>query len=89
MLTPQIDPGSTEDLTIRRMTTLWTNFAKYSDPNPKENNPLTDVVWKPVTINEMNFLEIGEELSVGVNPEADRMAFWDSIFGRYPAISKL
>lgn len=83
MLTPEIEPGSVEDVTIRRMTKLWATFAKYGDPNPKEKDSLVDVVWKPIASEkEVHFLEIGENLSTGINPESERMAFWDSVFNK-------
>jgi hypothetical protein len=33
MLTPDIEPGSDEDVGIKRFVKLWTNFAKFGDPN--------------------------------------------------------
>lgn len=63
------------------MTTLWTNFAKYGDPNPADGDELIDVVWERVKSDkEVNYLEIDEELFTGVNLDADRIAFWESIY---------
>lgn len=80
---PAIEPGSIEDISIRRITKLWTNFAKTGNPNSKENDALLDVVWEPVTSTELNFLNFDEELRVGVDPDGDRMAFWDDIYKQY------
>lgn len=81
-----IIPGSPEELAMKRTTTLWANFAKYGDPNSPVNDELINVVWKPVANEtEINYLEIGDQLSTGVNPESDRMAFWDGIFGANPS----
>lgn len=66
------------------MTKLWSNFAKYGDPNSRENNEFFNVAWKPVTKNELNFINIDEELTAGVNPEAERMAFWDRLYENFP-----
>lgn len=72
------------------MTKLWTNFAKFGDPNPKDRDEQIDVVWEPVKSDkELKFLEIGEKLATGVNPDAERMAFWDSIYNLKGAVSKL
>lgn len=80
-----MEPGSPEDATVKRMTKLWTNFAKHGDPNPPEKDELFDVEWKPVASdNELNYLEIGEKLSSGTNPYSERMKFWDSIFQAHP-----
>ncbi|NP_001034534.1 putative esterase [Tribolium castaneum] len=79
LLTPDIEEGSDEDIAVKRFVKLWTNFAKNGDPNPTEENPLINVTWKPVTRNEMNFLDIGTKLTTGVDPDSDRMAFWQRI----------
>lgn len=89
LVTPNIEPDSLEEKTIKRMTRLWANFARYGNPNPIKKDPLIPVVWNPVRKGEFHFLNIGEELTVGVNPEAERMKFWDEIYGMTEATSKL
>lgn len=79
-ITPRIFEGSIEDLSIRRVTSLWANFARYGNPNPIKSNPLINVHWPPVKEGQLNFLDIGENITVGVNPEAARMQFWEEIF---------
>lgn len=66
------------------MVKLWTNFAKTGNPNP-----IQGVIWKPVRQNEINYVDIGETLTSNINPEKERMEFWDNIFKITPAISKL
>lgn len=77
-------PGSAEEVIMKRLTKLWTNFAKYGDPNPKETNDLINIRWEPTGSNGLNYLNIDRELSVGVNPDAERMEFWDKIYDDYP-----
>ena len=79
MVTPNIKPGSDEELAIKRFVALWTNFAKFNDPNSYENNSVIDVNWNPVTKSDVNFLDIGKKLTVGSNPEANRMVFWKNV----------
>lgn len=64
------------------MTKIWTNFAKYGNPNYKTNDEseLLDVLWKPVKKGELNYVNIDKELTTGVNPDADRVAFWASLY---------
>lgn len=70
---------------MKRITKLWTNFARYGKPTP-EKDALIGVEWKPVTSEkEMNFLSIDEELTMGVNPDWRRMAFWDNILHSHPS----
>lgn len=73
--TTNIRSNSVEDKTIRRIVKLWANFAKTGNPNSVE-----DVSWKPFSKDEFNYLEIGKELVNGVNPDKERMEFWDEIF---------
>lgn len=89
VLTPKLDPGSLEQVTIHRMTKLWTNFARYANPNPIDKDPLIDVTWKPVESTKFNYLDIGEKLEASVDPAKERMDFWDGIFRAHPATSKL
>ncbi|KAF5299074.1 hypothetical protein FQR65_LT09432 [Abscondita terminalis] len=77
---PTIIPNSIEGISIRRMISLWTNFAKTGNPNPKEEDSLISVRWKPIEKKKLNYLEIGENLTVGVNPEGHRMQFWEDLY---------
>lgn len=88
-LTPAIRPGSIEEEGLQRFTKLWANFARNGDPNPTKQDPLINVTWKPAEKDQVHFLDIGENLTVGVNPEAGRMAFWDEIYSLSPTSSKL
>lgn len=80
-----VKPESPEDVAIKRVTKIWTNFAKYGNPAPEEKDVFVNVVWKPVMTGELNYVNIGKELSAGVNPDADKIAFWDRLYDKYPA----
>ncbi|KAI2474067.1 hypothetical protein C4B38_000154 [Diabrotica virgifera virgifera] len=68
-----------EDKTsITKLVTLWTNFAKFSNPTPSGNN--LNIEWKPVQSGQLNFLDIGKQLKMDVNPEPDRMSLWNDIY---------
>lgn len=70
---------------MRRITKLWTNFARYGNPTP-EKDELIGVVWKPVANEkELNYLHIDEEFSMKVNPDRERMALWDEILQLNPS----
>lgn len=84
MAAAYIVPGSPEVKMMRRMTKLWANFARYGDPTP-EKDELLNVEWKPVTNKELNYLDIGEELTMKINPEKERMYFWDEILQSHPS----
>ncbi|CAF4887377.1 unnamed protein product [Pieris macdunnoughi] len=72
-----------QDLTMReRMVRLWTNFAKSGNPTFEDNFYLA-VTWTPVTKDNICYLNISNELSVGTNPDKDRMELWDDIYAKY------
>ncbi|KAF2898713.1 hypothetical protein ILUMI_07458 [Ignelater luminosus] len=88
VLTPKhLSPVEKEG--IKRFTKLWTNFAKSGDPNPIEKNDLINITWNPAWKDELNYLDIGENLTVGVNPDARRMKFWNEIYTMKDTNAKL
>lgn len=74
--------GPLEDKVLRRFVKLWTNFAKTGNPTPQESD--LNITWKPVTENDVYYLDIGEELSLQTNPEPERIKFWRDIFQLSP-----
>lgn len=82
--TEDISEGSVEDKTIKRMVKLWTNFAKHGNPNPLEKDDLIDVKWEPVRNDQVHYLEIDADLKADMNPESERIRFWDHIFKFHP-----
>lgn len=82
----EIDTDTIEGNTIYRMSKLWTNFAKTANPNPQNYDELIDIKWEPVTVDEINFLDIGSELVADINPDYERIRFWDEIHEEYRPI---
>lgn len=78
--TPKIKPGSDEDLYIQRFVKLWTNFAKFGEPTPEDDETLNNVKWEPFSLNKMDFLDIGKELEIIGNVDAERLKFWDALY---------
>ncbi|XP_012262883.2 esterase E4-like isoform X3 [Athalia rosae] len=61
-------PGTPEKTVSDRIVRMWTDFAKTGNPTP-ETNDLINVKWLPVTQTAKHYLNIGEELSTGINPD--------------------
>nr|QIK02096.1 carboxylesterase 2 [Holotrichia parallela] len=81
---PEINPDSVEAKSIEKVVKLWTNFAKYGNPTPKQED--FDIIWKPVIGDELNYLHIGtHDLKLGSNPYPERMAFWDRLHEEFTA----
>ncbi|KAI4468874.1 carboxylesterase [Holotrichia oblita] len=77
-LIPEITPDSVEDKAIDRITTLWTNFAKYGNPTPDDFN---EFKWEPITNDTFNYIDFGTDATIpGINPDEDRVNFWHSVY---------
>ena len=75
ILTPNyINPCSPEAVVLWKMVRMWTSFARTGNPNPVREG--SEVTWEPIDKGKINFLDIGSNLTVGVNPESERVAFW-------------
>jgi carboxylesterase type B len=72
-----LKPGSIEEISVLRFVKMWTNFAKTGTPIPAKDSFLNSE-WPPVT-EVLNFLDIGTDLVAGVDPDIDRMKFWDEL----------
>nr|XP_022906488.1 esterase B1-like [Onthophagus taurus] len=83
----EIDRLSIDCECISKITQLWGNFAKTGNPNLPGLGE--NVEWKPVTKDAVNFLDIDFKLTLGENPEKERMEFWDGIYKMKPTCSKL
>lgn len=82
----EVDENSPENKMRTTMCKLWTNFAKYHDPTPKFDNPLS-FVWKPTECVDKNATDINfdyiildRELKMEKNTNKSRMDFWRSVF---------
>ncbi|XP_030753701.1 esterase B1-like [Sitophilus oryzae] len=85
-VTPPIEADSTEDISLRNVLKLWTNFAKYGDPTPDETE--FGITWKPTKARQLNVLNIGSELSLSVNPENKRLELWRELYSQSQATIK-
>ncbi|KRT84320.1 esterase, partial [Oryctes borbonicus] len=85
----EIIPNSLEDITIQRMVKLWTNFAKYGNPNGHESDINIPIDWEPIEPGKIYCLDIGKDLSIYTNPEHERVKFWDRIYNVQSLAGKL
>lgn len=78
---PPFEPDEEEDYYIKRLVKLWTNFARHGNPTPQiDEVHFNKTLWKPVSKDEMNYLNIGDELRMEQNPDQDMCRFWDNIY---------
>ncbi|KAF2902746.1 hypothetical protein ILUMI_03436 [Ignelater luminosus] len=78
---PNVSTVETDtDMLIRkRMVTLWTNFANTSNPTPKQDPLLQNVIWPKVNSNKP-YLSIDKNITVLNNPNKQDSEFWDNLF---------
>ncbi|CAB3255048.1 unnamed protein product [Arctia plantaginis] len=79
-LSSKVDQESESFQLISTVTKLWTNFAKYGNPTPDKS---LGVEWKPYTLQNQEYLDLGNKLVMDTIPEKEELEFWDSIFKEY------
>lgn len=57
-------------------------LSRYRNPTPEENHYLT-VNWLPVTKDSLYYLNIGSELTLGINPDKEKIEYWNSLYTKY------
>ncbi|KAJ2947068.1 hypothetical protein O0L34_g16412 [Tuta absoluta] len=63
---------------VYRLTKLWADFAKKSDPTPHTNN---NDKWRPYTESERSYYDLTNEgFKAGIDAEKARVDFWDKMF---------
>lgn len=77
-----VEPTTLDVKMRERMLRLWTNFAKGGNPTPDENHYIT-VTWLPVTKDNQYYLNLSSELSLGTNPDKEKMEFWDDLYTKH------
>jgi len=66
-----------DELISKRILTMWTNFAKTGNPTPTVTNEIK-ITWEPVKSKDnINYLNIDKELTVGTNFRVDKARFWN------------
>lgn len=74
-------PGN-HAITIRsRLTSMWSNFAKTTNPTPQLNS-LILTRWSRVS-NEHEYLGIDTESNASTHPFGDRMLLWKELDAKY------
>lgn len=76
-----IEEGSVEDLAIKRMVNMWTNFAIYGNPTPDSSEGF---VWEPAQLDQFNYVQIeNTETIPTTDPKPDNFAFWLGLYEEY------
>ncbi|CAB3258992.1 unnamed protein product [Arctia plantaginis] len=75
-------PISKTDAIVRdRMTTMWTNFAKYGNPTPKLDH-LIPTKWEPITAEGVSCLVIDETIKMKYDVYPHRMKLFEELYDK-------
>ncbi|XP_015597183.1 esterase E4 [Cephus cinctus] len=81
---PYFNATDPEVVTVKRLTTMWTNFAKTGQPIPTNNEDFKNVKWPIYTDKTKEYLDIGDNLVTDCGLYRNRMSFWDNLFPLKP-----
>lgn len=80
---PQIAPNSLEELWMKRMVRLQSNFVRYSNPTPFYDRLLMNIKWKPYNCIDKNILRLRNDEFDIVNGNNVNFEFWDRLYETY------
>ncbi|CAH2089924.1 unnamed protein product [Euphydryas editha] len=67
---------------VNKITTMWTNFAKYGDPTPAVTKELP-TKWHPVDKNAPHLLLIDKQFSTQPLWKDETLLFWNTTYSKY------
>nr|BAR64787.1 carboxylesterase [Ostrinia furnacalis] len=79
---PMVAAQTFEGLMMERLTTLWTNFAKYSNPTPRTSR-LLPIKWRPSRESIPRALVIDYEFSTAPMWHEQTMRLWNDIYSQF------
>lgn len=78
----EIEENSREWRMRKIICKLWTNFAKYKNPTPDHDNPLS-FKWLPIDNLNSEYLILNDEFHLQNNHLRERREFWLKIYDKY------
>jgi Carboxylesterase family len=66
----------------RRLLRMFVNFGRFGNPTPVRDALLQNIQWPQVT-DDLEFLDIDHDLTVGNNPFKERMDLWRDFDRRF------
>ncbi|CAG9795463.1 unnamed protein product [Diatraea saccharalis] len=71
-----------ENEMIERMTSMWTNFAKYGDPTPQTAS-LAPTKWRPIDKEDPHLLLIDKHFTIAPLWDKDTILYWNDTYANY------
>lgn len=76
---------SEQDINVHyRFMTFFTNFAKYLNPTPQDDETLQYIKWPTVEAENFQYLEIGTNLTIKNGfPKSEMYLFWQDLYAAH------
>ncbi|XP_015516134.2 esterase E4 isoform X1 [Neodiprion pinetum] len=77
---PYFNTNDPEYSMVRRLTSMWTSFAKCGNPIPRDVEGFENVTWDAFTPENKKYMNIGDNLTMATDLYAVRMNEWEKLF---------
>ena len=77
---PSFKDSDPELIWVKRLTSIWSHFAKTGEPLPRDPELFGSVTWKNFTKENRNYLNFGNDVTLGTDFMFNEMTFWDNLF---------
>uniref|UniRef100_A0AAR5PZ01 Carboxylesterase type B domain-containing protein n=1 Tax=Dendroctonus ponderosae TaxID=77166 RepID=A0AAR5PZ01_DENPD len=67
------------------MVLLWSNFAKYGNPTPQEDEKFNNTIWEPIdsTDSDLIYLSFNESIVMATNPKEADWKYYERVYAKY------
>nr|AEE62728.1 unknown [Dendroctonus ponderosae] len=67
------------------MVLLWSNFAKYGNPTPEEDEKFNNTIWEPIdsTDSDLIYLSFNESIVMATNPKQADWEYYERVYAKY------
>lgn len=79
-LFPKFNVTDPEYTMVKKLTTMWTNFATTGNPTPHRSELLDNAHWVPYTPEKREYMDIGSQLNMKQNLYEERYSVWEKLF---------
>lgn len=69
--------------TQMKIVKLWSNFAKYRNPTPDNDETLAGLKWSPYTVENEEYLHIDNDFKMKTELNKSKFKFWDDFISRW------
>ncbi|PZC75771.1 hypothetical protein B5X24_HaOG200138 [Helicoverpa armigera] len=79
--------GAEERIIQKKMIKLWTNFAKYGNPTPDNDEVLAGLKWPSYTLESKEYLLIDNQMEIQKDLYKKRFNFWNQFIEKWEKLA--